>query len=1085
VGEKNQITRSKVCYGSYIRLIHHATGLMVVGSGDEDMHDDKNPYKCTYLRNQLTGQETVAVQWQVLSRYRLRNEGDAVGENDFVVLRNMAYKDHYLTSIPVTNGSEHLIGLQRDSAFDKLGWQVRLLLSYSVSHPEEPAAETGTPPKNKKHPETSVISGSFVRLVHQELQGCLICRHDDGALLSATLAPLGQVCHKLVSSPSESLGVYVRAKSVVSDPRSASSVWEILPRNRSKLGPLTAGDGIMLRHLLTGQYLCVRRPNHGDTHVIRNGSRNAVTTPLMTVASFVSVATTSLADYSTIFTVHSVDISDRASSIKEIKYNENVYFVHEQTKAILEIKSLGDHRKRMRRNTTTATAYLSDDSDTEGTIEMSDDDEGDGGWEDYIEDTPLRPCSMSSGMAVLSEAYKLVSVTPQEVKDILYVSKFLPLTNAAMALIQHTPRMDDVYLPLFRHLNVALYSLVEWVANLYDSDGALLMHPSLSSMVVPEASLLPVREGSSPSVMRRDSSMNLPTNKGASTRKQFLESLKSDPRLDTFNTENVKCSTIAPWIGRGILPYMAASILDPIVSDRDPTARPPSKMNTFRQNLISDSRLLDTLLFITTVVFRSMKQYMTSMDEGKSHTTDVDNKLKVPTLVTGSCVLIHDLIYGCVVQNRRNSVRLLAVKDTLVSLMDQEILGWRPPIETLLISLQSKKVGTVLRDSDAFSPTSVFSSDDINNLIKKTYDLFMASKESAVHLLDLLTTLCAPGKMPDKTFQDLIARTVFSTSKQRKRRVSKSYSSMFNLFKVTAIEPHNDDMENHSLFFSTRRFNGNWEVHFRVNAKFDIGNFSVNDAKCEANVWEEMQGLKYMFLSAMELLETRTDVFEQCLSVDQAISILEQLGLGGFALCKEAGILYNANFQKFVHWFWAKRKIYFPSPIHALNNMTVGEAMSIIDNDPSRSLGIDEAVLDTLRDHSDLEGDEPDRADLMASQQHSVVNRALGLRRSHTVDDIEEEDGDGDDEPISDDDGLESGAHRDTLGGIVTDWRSKFDQPLLRKMLMRKVPSFDIGEIDNFKPQDGTRAVGLNKSDMDHLGVFLRYALSTKIIVRN
>lgn len=1050
---------------------------MVVGSGDSDTHDETNPYKCTYLRNQLTGQENLAVQWQVLSRYRLRNEGDAVGENDFIVLRNVAYKDHYLTSVPVPNGSEHLIGLQRDSAFDKLGWQVRLLLSYSVSHPKEPSTEQGTSLKSKKHPDTSVISGSFVRLVHQELQGCLVCRHDDGALLSATLAPLGQVCHKLANPPSESLGVYVRAKSITSDPRSASSVWEILPRNRSKLGPLTAGDGIMLRHLLTGQYLCVRRPHQGDTNVIRNGSRNSITIPLMTVASLVSVATTSFADDTTIFTVHSVDISDRASAIKEIKYNENVYFVHEQTKAIIEIKYLGDHRQRMRTNTATATAYCSDDSDSEASAEGLDENIGDE-WEDYIEDTPLRPCSLSSGMAVLSEAYKIVQVTPQEVKDILYVSRFLPLTNAAMALIQHTPRMDEVYLPLFRHLNVALYSLVEWVANRYDSDGALLMHPSLATITSPDTT----REGSSSHLVRRDpSSLSLPSSTKGTVKRQFPESLKSDFKLD-INSEYAKCSTMSPWIGRGIPPYMAASIAEPIVSDRDPSARPPSKINTFRQNLISDSRLLDTLLFITTVVFRAMKQYMLSLEDGMSHTTDVDNKLKVPTLVTGSCVLIHDLIYGCVVQNRRNSVRLLAVKDTLVSLMDQEILGWRPPVETLLISLQSKKVGTVLRESDTFSPTSVFSSDDINNLIKKTYDLYMSSKESAVHLLDLLTTLCAPGKLADKTFQDLITRTVFSTSKQRKRRISKTTSSMFN---TTNKKHFHEEMENHSLFFSTRRHKGNWEVHFRVNAKFDLGNFAVNDEKREANVWAEMQGLKYMFLSALELPESHPNVFEQRLSVKQAITVLEQLGLGGFALCKEAGILYNANFQKFVRWFWAKRKVYFPSPIPALNHMTVGEAMYIIDNDSSRSLGVEDAVLDKLRDHSDDEGEDPDRSlELVNTKHNSVVNRALGLRRLQSNEDdgkaaaSREVDGElltpMDD---AEDNSLGSDANRDTVGEIVTDWRNttKFDQPLLRKMLMHRVPSFDIGEFDNFRPIDGKRAVGLDKSEMAHLGVFLRY----------
>ena len=1079
MGEKNQITPTPVRYGSYIRLIHYATGLTMVGANDDDMYDESNTYKCTYLRNQLNAYENAASQWQVLSRYRLRSEGDAVLENDFIVFRNFMFKDRYLTSIPIVTGSEHLVGLQVESAFEKLGWQIRLLLSYS-SIKEETNEVITDKGKSKKTQEQSVISGSFIRLVHQELQGCMICRHDDGPLQLATLAPLGQICQKLVKPLSETLGVYVRAHSMASDPRSALSVWEILPRNRTKLGPLTDGDGVIFRHLLTGQYLCVRPPRAEDTAVLHTGSRNGITLPLMTMATFMCVATTSTVDATVVFIVRSVDMSESTSSLKEVKYNENVYFVHEQTRAILEIQSLGDRRRV--HDSSASVPPTGEDDGSDASVPSDTTDRKEELWEEYSDDTPLRPCSLSKDIAVLSEAYRIVAVSKQEVRDILYVSKFTPLTQAALALIQHTPRMDEVYLPLFRHFNVALYSLIEWVANLYDSDGSLVMHPALTVSISAENSHLPPRDG-----LKKDSSTaSMPSLGSAKGKRHVVETVRSDTRLEC--TDMMKCSSISPWIGRGLPPYVTASIPDAIVSDRDPTARPPSKLNTYRQNMISDSRLLDILLFFTTVVFRSVKYYMTNLEEGTAHSADIDAILKVPALVTGSCVLIHDLIYGCVVQNRRNSVRILAVKDTLVNLMDQEILGWRPPVEALLLSLQSTKAGTVLRENDNFSPTSVFSSDDINNLIKKTYDLYMANKESAVHLLELLTTLCSPGKVPDKTFQDLIARTVFSNAKQRRRHVFHGANSLFSLTAERENDPVNEEF--HSLLFSTRYFNGSWEVHFRVNAKFDAGNLSVRNEKVERMVWEDMKGLKDMFLCAMEKSRQSSDIFRQTLTVKQIIALLEQLGLGGGALCQEAGCLYEADFSTYAEWFWEKRKIYFPSPVAELNNMTVGEVMIIIDNDARQSLGIDNDILDLLRDHSDDENHADPRRFTLSKRmnQISTVNEALGLKQFPAMFEEQLEAKRSPDKRIqrkltSINESSEHSFTRDKGANKVSDiakaWKNRlpharFDQPLIRKMLMKKVPSFDIGEFDNFRAQDGSRSVGLDKSDMAHLGVFLR-----------
>ena len=838
--------------------------------------------------------------------------------------------------------------------------------------------EGDMPSNSHLHRAVNIEGGMIVRLAHLESNGHIIARYDDESLLTTNMAPLGLLCQQILDDISHQMSLYVRRNSLVSDANSANSIWQILPSQINKLGVFRNGDLVRFRHALTGQYLCIRpveegrdsvsirtrsilksRKDNGGVFVNQKGSHTSADAKSVDELHAIHwvVATTAASDASTLFFLFTSDsVTENKDDVAamgstSINNQSDVFFMHEQTQLILEEKkgktAIKTRRKKKRKKSRKKI------------------------WEDYTEDISIRPSYFNdSNVAVLREVYNIEPVTDNEVTDILYVSKFIPLVKSSIIMTQHTKKMNEIFLPMFRHLNVAVHTLVLWVMNQCDSDNSLITHPALSFDASQDIYVGDEEELNLDDLQgwKRNSFENDNDKNGIRFEYQSVDSSVcsqsiadvneddsqrlSEYSLNLDETTRYTSSSLGPWIGRGMTPYKKSSIVNPIHSSRNPTF---SDYNTKRQNIVSDSRILDLLIFYTSLVFRLLKDQVLHVEKregsvakaSKFNHQELIAMYQVPSLLTGTCVLIHDLIHAVVHENRRNSVRVLSVKGTLLNFMDQEILGWNPPIDTLLIALQSKKKGTV-QNSSSFDPTMVLGDQNIHNLIKKAYELYMTNNESAVNLVKLLTTLCSPGQNPNPVFQSLVLKTVFSTE------MKEGFVA-------------NDDAEGittslcHSLLFSIRKFNdASWQVKFKV--PFKMGSYHVDSETIKLTIKEELRALK-------GLISPRAE--DGRLSIIEAKELLAVLGLSGYSLYAESNSLEFATIDKLMEWYWKKRSHFFPSPCTPLNEISYTKVKSLVnvesifDSVPSQA---DMDVLEALS-NSDFDSASEEEEDVFENEE--------------------------------------------------------------------------------------------------------------------
>jgi hypothetical protein len=350
-----------------------------------------------------------------------------------------------------------LIALGTD-AFSKKGWQV--LRMSSSSEPTVSKANSGDGDDFEDNAEdSSVFGGDFVKFMHQELRGHLICRQDDEKHLKTGINPLGLIVSDMLIDQDRSHGLFVRSGTELTDSNNCKSIWQIIPKEGPLLGRLKSGQPVRFRHLLTGLYLCVREVSEEDCDTIRLDSANKHRRRGVVVQEgddsagtrAVAIATTSLPSSSTLFNIHTgADISTKGLNIELSKgqsflsYGDSVFFVHSQTSFVVVTGESSAPEPR---------------------------------WMDYVKDYPLKPVEIGSDVAILSQAFRLERVDKTHIEDILFASRFLPLLKAAISYLQVAPRTEQLYAPLFRHVGAALHTLVRWVLDRCLSDGSLVPHP--------------------------------------------------------------------------------------------------------------------------------------------------------------------------------------------------------------------------------------------------------------------------------------------------------------------------------------------------------------------------------------------------------------------------------------------------------------------------------------------------------------------------------------------------------------------------------------------------------------------------------
>lgn len=444
LGDQSQTKSEKIKYGTIVRLMHEPTGLFVVATDHEDRYDGpSNSFFSVHLQKSLSGDEVFAAQWVISSRFRLRSEGDYVHVNDFIILRSAYFKQCLLTTVRVSSNPkmfDSLVGLNSE-AFNKKGLQIFRVAEADISETTE------------EHP---VFGGDYIMLLHQELRGYLICRRDDEKHLDSIVNPLGRYAVDQLIDPEHLNSVFVRAGRAQYDRSSCLNVWQILPQNVQSLGRLKSGAAIRLRHMLTGLYLCMRETNDLDCPAVCIDSKFDLSERHNNQShhSRVVVATCKTLDPSTLFHIHTSGDITMNSLVAEINVGsniidltDNIFLIHHATQLMLVSGSSKLHPAGAAR------------------------------FSDYAGDLPMRPKEFVSDFAILSEVFRIEIAKKELVEDTLFAAKFLPLTKAASSCLQLTPRMDRLYLPLFRHFNLALHTLVRWTLGRYGSDGQLLRHP--------------------------------------------------------------------------------------------------------------------------------------------------------------------------------------------------------------------------------------------------------------------------------------------------------------------------------------------------------------------------------------------------------------------------------------------------------------------------------------------------------------------------------------------------------------------------------------------------------------------------------
>jgi hypothetical protein len=375
----------------------------------------------------------------------------------------------------------------------------------------------------------------------------------------------------------------------------------------------------------------------------------------------ISVATTSQPDSSTLFSLFSCESDIIAfDGNRYIGYEESVYLQHKATGCRLILHEKNPSKMQ--------TGKESDNMDSL--------------WWEYRGDVPLQPyfdpheSKISMLMSVNANAFRLQSVDLEDVRDVLFACRFIPLLRSAISSVQNHSNM---VLPIYKHLCSGLYALSMWAVLKMDNEASLLEYSSSTE-----------KKFNSP----RKSSLY-----GASSINSSIDT-DSEPEYEESNTPYDRTRT--PRTARTI--KISERILDksmyPTMIDNkslkinhdqkstchretiDVTSR---RRIRFRQSILADSKVLEMSLHFANVVFTLAREQDTILDNLKSSFEEVNDGLvidaesnkvsllkkktndkrkgrAVPQVLIDCCILVHDVVRASIsLDNQKNSLKIISI----------------------------------------------------------------------------------------------------------------------------------------------------------------------------------------------------------------------------------------------------------------------------------------------------------------------------------------------------------------------------------------------------------------------------------------
>lgn len=447
---------------------------------------------------------------------------------------------------------------------------------------------------------------------------------------------------------------------------------------------------------MTGQYLCVRPSTTTDAAVVRNESKislgknkpslkevsppplenlsdrsvNAdlhlpsfwqsesikITPPQpVTFEANSSVATTSEPDSSTLFSLFSceLDIIDFDENIY-IGYEENVYLQHKATGCRLIL-----HEQKAAKMQTSKESVNMDSLC----------------WE-YRGDIPMQPyfdpheSKVSMLMSVNANAFRLQSVDLEEVRDILFACRFIPLLRSAISSVQNH---SNTVLPIYKHLCSGLYALRMWAVLKMDNEASLREYFSPLEKKFTSYSIY----GASSVISSNDSDsepeigeINTPDDRTRASRSNQTFTV-SERILD-------KSSMIDNKSSRTDLDQKCNRNRETI----DVTSR---RRIRCRQSILADSKVLEMSLYFANIVFTLAREQDTVLDNLKSSFEENNDDLvitteshevippkkrmkqkrkgrAVPQVLIDCCVFIHDVIRASIsLGNQKIALKIISI----------------------------------------------------------------------------------------------------------------------------------------------------------------------------------------------------------------------------------------------------------------------------------------------------------------------------------------------------------------------------------------------------------------------------------------
>jgi hypothetical protein len=191
----------------------------------------------------------------------------------------------------------------------------------------------------------------------------------------------------------------------------------------------------------------------------------------------------------------------------------------------------------------------------------------------------------------------------------------------------------------------------------------------------------------------------------------------------------------------------------------------------------------------------------------------------LPEVVSECCKHIHILIQAAVYRNKQLALKIISINGLFLSLVAQLIVGWKPPIDNILLLSCSDDRKYQRKDQHVFEVKDILikaiSPEDIKEILEQMHFLHCQDDSTAQNIMDLLILLCTSGNARNH-FQNTMINTIF---KADLRHLIDCGSN--NPAEIRLALNDEDAPNDFCMLFHTCCQDGKWKVRFKSPYAFE------------------------------------------------------------------------------------------------------------------------------------------------------------------------------------------------------------------------------------------------------------------------